>query len=345
MTVQVQTVTGPISSAELGTTLTHEHILVDARSAWRRPDPEDLERVRIALAPVAIENLGAIRVDPYLSLDNMLLDDVALAAREVSHFAAAGGRTIVEQTPEGLGRDPHGLRRVAELTGVQIIMGAGFYLERAHPEHIAGWGVEEVHEHIVGDVTEGVDGVRAGVIGEIAIGPEPLESEHRVLRGAVRAQRDTGVPLEIHLPAWGRRAHEAMDIVEEEGGDPARTVLCHMNPSGDDLDYQRSVLARGAFIQYDMVGQELFFPGEGQCSSDVDDARWIAHLCDLGYRDQLLLSSDVFTKNMLKTFGGYGYDHVPRVFRQRLADFGVDDAMFEHLTVANPRRLFEGADR
>lgn len=343
MTVQVQTVTGPIPSSELGMTLTHEHVLVDARSAWRRPDPRDAERSRIALAPVAIENLGAIRVDPYLSLDNMLLDDVGLAAREVAHFAAAGGRTIVEQTPEGLGRDPHGLRRVSELTGVQIVMGAGFYLERAHPAHIAGWGPEEVHAHIAGDVTEGVEGIRAGVIGEIALGPEPRESEHRVLRGAVRAQQDTGVPLEIHLPAWGRRAHEALDIVEEEGGDPASVVLCHMNPSGDDLAYQRSVLERGAFVQYDMVGQELYFPGEGQCSSDVDDARWIARLCELGHIDQLLVSSDVFTKNMLKSFGGYGYDHVPRVFRERLAEFGVDDDAFEHLTVRNPRRLFEAA--
>lgn len=320
----------------------HEHILVDARSAWRKPSVKDDLKTQVAFAPVTMDVLGAIRVDPYLSLDNMLLDDIALAASEVAHFATAGGRTIVEQTPEGLGRDPQGLRRVSELTGVQIIMGAGFYLERAHPEFVSGFGIDEVREHIVRDLLEGVNGIRAGIIGEIAIGPEPLESEHRVLRGAIRAQRDTNVPLEIHLPAWKLRAHDAMDMLEIEGGDPTRTVLCHMNPTGNNLDYQRSVLERGAYIQYDMVGQELYFPGEGQCSSDVDDAQWIARLCELGFQDQILISSDVFTKNMLKHFGGYGYDHVPRVFSTRLAEFGVDSEMFQHLTVNNPRKLFEG---
>ena len=77
----------------------------------------------------------------------------------------------------------------------------------------------------------------------------------------------------VHLPGWFRLGHDVLDIVEEEGGDPRHTVLCHMNPSFADLDYQTACAARGAFIEYDMIGMDYFYADQQvQCPSDEEDA-------------------------------------------------------------------------
>ncbi|TIP61800.1 MAG: phosphotriesterase-related protein, partial [Mesorhizobium sp.] len=68
----------------------------------------------------------------------------------------------------------------------------------------------------------------------------------------------TRVPLSIHLPGWERLAHEVLDVVEAEGADLHHTVLCHMNPSHNDLDYQTSLARRGAFLEYDMIGMDYY---------------------------------------------------------------------------------------
>ena len=76
-----------------------------------------------------------------------------------------------------------------------------------------------------------------------------------------------------------------LDIVEEEGGDPRHTVLCHMNPSFADLDYQTACAARGAFIEYDMIGMDYFYADQQvQCPSDEEVAGAIARLVDGGLR-------------------------------------------------------------
>lgn len=89
-------------------------------------------------------------------------------------------------------------------------------------------------------------GVKAGIIGEIGVSADFTSEEEKVLRGAARAQARTGAPLEVHLPGWERLAGRILDVVAEEGGDLTRTILCHMNPSGRDPEYQIDLASRGA---------------------------------------------------------------------------------------------------
>ena len=99
-----------------------------------------------------------------------------------------------------------------------------------------------------------------------------------------------------------------LDIVEAEGADLRHTVLCHMNPSHDDVAYQTSLAERGAFIEYDMIGMDYWYADqEVQCPSDEENARAIRRLVDLGHGDRVLLSQDVFLKMMLTRYGGFGY--------------------------------------
>lgn len=339
----VQSVLGPISSAELGTTICHEHLYLDNALSWR--GLEHPEARRFAEKTLAIEDLGTLGDDPYLSRDNQRLDDVELTIAEVAPFAGAGGRTILDPTCRGMGHDPLAVRRISEASGVTVVLGCGYYLERTHPPEVASSSVEALTEAIEADVRDGIDGsgVRPGFVGEIGVSPLFTPNEEKCLRAAARAQRSTRLPLSVHLPGWLRHGDRVLDVIEEEGADPRATILCHMNPSHDDPIYQARLANRGAFLEYDMLGMTYYYPGEGQSPSDDQAAVAIRDLVASGFGDRILLSSDVFLKMMLGAFGGHGYGHTLQRFVPRLRRYGVADEAIDRMLVANPRALFDNA--
>jgi phosphotriesterase-related protein len=338
---QVMTVRGPMPLDSLAVTLMHEHLLLDARSWWHRPS--EPERLYLASAPVHAGIVGELRMDPFANLDNCRLDDEQLAIAELLPFKALGGVTVVDPTCRGIGRDPLALRRISEATGLNVVMGAGYYLEGSQPPAVAEMSADAIADEIVRDAFEGVDGtgVRIGLIGEIGVSGDFTPEEEKSLIGAARAQRRTGLPLMVHLPGWFRHGHRVLDLVEAEGADLRHTVLCHMNPSHDDVAYQTSLAERGAFIEYDMIGMDYWYADQGvQCPSDEENARAIRRLLDLGYGDRVLLSQDVFLKMMLTRYGGFGYAYLLRHFVPRLQRHGVSEAAIRTMLVDNPRRVF-----
>lgn len=336
---QVMTVLGPVPAVDLGPTLMHEHLLNDCRCWWHRPTQPD--RQHLAAAPVSPAILGELRMDPFVCLDNCALDDEAAAVDELRPAAALGCRTVVDPTCRGIGRDPAALVRIAQATGLNVVMGAGYYLQASHPPGFARLSVQDVCDEIVAEATEGIGGVRIGLVGEIGVSSDFTAAEELSLRGAARAAARTGLPLMVHLPGWFRHGHRVLDITEAEGADPAHTVLCHMNPSGADAPYQDSLARRGAFLEYDMVGMDYWYADQGvQCPSDEENARAILRLAGAGHLGQVLLSQDVFLKMMLTRHGGFGYAYVQRHFLPRLRRMGMGEAELDRLMVGNPRRVF-----
>jgi phosphotriesterase-related protein len=339
--VTVETVLGPIAPEEMGVTLMHEHLLLDA-TPWFT-EPAEASQRTLAYRPVSIEMLGALRNAPFICRDNCELFDEAAATDEVRRFRLAGGDTVVDPTCRGIGRDPRALQRISRATGLQVVMGAGYYLEPAHPRHVRDMSVDAVADEIERDVVDGVDGVRAGIIGEIGISKDFTPEEEKVLRGAARAQKATGVPLEVHLPGWERHGGRVLDTVAEEGGDLRRTVLCHMNPSGEDFAYQADLAHRGAWLEYDMIGMDYFYADQqAQSPSDEENARALRRLRDAGLLGSVLLSQDVFIKIQLVRYGGTGYAHILEHFVPRLRRHGFTDDDIITLLVDNPRRVFAG---
>jgi phosphotriesterase-related protein len=335
----VMTVLGPIPADQLGITLPHEHILNDCRCWWHEPTTP--ERQHLALGPVRIEILGELRQDPFVNRDNCALDDEPLALRELMDFKAAGGATVVDPTCRGIGRNSEALVRIARATGLNIVMGAGYYLETSHPPELAAMSVDAIADEIVAEALDGIDGVRIGLIGEIGVSADFTAAERKSLRGAARAQARTGLPLMVHLPGWFRRGLEVLDIVAAEGGDPQQTVLCHMNPSFADPEYQLACAGRGAFIEYDMIGMDYFYADQGvQCPADEDTAAAIVRLVEAGIGDRLLLSQDVFLKMMLQAYGGNGYAFVLNHFVPRLRRHGLPETAIRAMLIDNPRRVF-----
>ncbi len=336
----VMTVAGLIAAADMGVTLMHEHILNDC-SCWWNP-PVTPGRQHLADLPVGIEILGELRQDPFVNRHNITLDDEPLAVAELAAFRAAGGATVVDPTCRGIGRNPAALRRISAATRLNIVMGAGYYLASSHPAELAGMTVGQVADQIVAEALHGVDGSRIGLIGEIGVSAAFTHDEEKSLRGAAQAQVRTGLPLMVHLPGWFRLGHRVLDIIEQEGCDPRHAVLCHMNPSHGDADYQNDLAARGAFVEFDMIGMEFFYADQQvQCPSDDLVATAILRLADAGHLDRILLSQDVFLKMMLMRYGGNGYAFVLQHFLPRLRRHGMDDAALHDLMTTNPRRVFQ----
>ncbi|WP_209850647.1 phosphotriesterase family protein [Rhizobium herbae] len=340
----VMTVLGPIPVDDMGTTLMHEHIFLDGEKSWRCPCHPDAQA--IGTQKVSMEIIGELRMNPYMNRDNVSLDDGDLALSELKRFQALGGHTVVDTTNIGIGREPAKLARIAKMSGLKIVMGTGFYLEFSHPDWLKAMDVDAVTEFIVDDIGGGEKQpeIMAGIIGEIGVSKDFTSEERKSLRGAARASKITGVPLSVHLPGWERLAHEVLDVVEEEGADLRHTILCHMNPSHEDLPYQKALAERGAFLEYDMIGMDFYYADQdAQSPSDEQNARAIRSLIDMGYGDRILLSQDVFLKIMLTRYGGFGYGFILKHFLPRLKRHGVDQAAIDRMLIDNPKSVFSSA--
>lgn len=337
----VMTVTGPVAIADMGVTLMHEHILLDGATSWKCPCHPD-ER-RIAEQPVSMEIIGELRMNPYMNRDNVSLDDSDLALSELAKYRALGGHTVVDATNIGIGRDPVKLARIARASGLRIVMGTGFYLQHTHPDWLKAMDVDDVTEFLVNDVGGGSTQpeIMAGIIGEVGVSKDFTDEERKSLRASARAAKITGVPLTIHLPGWERLAHDVLDVVEAERADLRHTVLCHMNPSHNDLAYQRSLAERGAFLEYDMIGMDFYYADQdAQSPSDEQNAQAIRSLIDMGLVDRILLSQDVFLKIMLTRFGGFGYGFILKHFVPRLKRHGVEQSAIDRMLIDNPKTVF-----
>jgi phosphotriesterase-related protein len=325
----IQTVTGVIDSAQLGLTLTHEHILNDVLSWWH-PPLNDSPRARALVdEKVSMENLWELRHDPFVNKDNCTMTDRALAVKELQRFVAQGGKSIIETSADGNGRDPEGLAEISRTTGLNIIMGTGYYLDASQPAENDAKSERDIAQEIIRDITEGARGtkVRSGIIGEIGVGSSFTAREKKSLAAACVRYGD-----------------EVLDFCAARGVPMESIVLCHSNPSGDDYDYQSRLINRGAYIQYDMIGMEVFYADQqAQCPSGDDDARNIARLVANGHGARVLMSQDIFLKSLLRTYGGPGYGHLIEFFLPRLERHGLPLERSLALMTDNPRRLFEEA--
>lgn len=352
-TGHVVTVEGRIDPDELGVTLPHEHMFADA-SNWFTP-PESAYERGLAEEPVSLENRGYIEHNLYGNVDNMRLNSYEEAVEEITRFQRAGGDAVVDLTPKNVGRDPRRVRAIARETGLTFVHGTGYYVRTAHPDYLEDMSGEEIEAEFVSDVREGIGDtdVRAGVVGELGASDRIHEVEAKVIRAGARAAVRTGAPMNIHTP--GRTPHSQqdrtyppsrwalglLDICEEEGLAPDRVVMSHLDRTFyEDLDYQREVAERGAYVEYDLWGLEAYIKEfDDGLPSDVRRAEWVAELVEDGYADRLLFSHDVWGKIQRVKYGGYGYGHLLENVASILRARGVSRETFERITVENPRRV------
>lgn len=341
----VQTVTGPVDAGDLGLVLPHEHLFNELSGALDAPSHEST--APLAGQRVTPDVASALRQDPYCCPDNLAAKPVADVLREVAAFRDVGGGTVVDATSSAaIGRDPGRLYEVARETGVHVVMGCGAYLEKFEGSRITAAAVDAQARALDEELTHGTGdhAVRPGLIGEIGVSPDFTPAERGSLRAAALAQLGhPHIPLMVHLPGWQRRAHEVLDtVLDEVGVAPDRVVLAHMDPSGHDTGYQDSLAERGVWLEFDMIGMDISFPHEGAAPEAEATADAVARLAARGSAGQLLLSHDLFLKQMWTRNGGNGLTFVPTVFARMLTDRGLDPGLVRALTHRNPARMLSG---
>jgi phosphotriesterase-related protein len=335
----IQTVRGPLAPAALGRTLTHEHLLWDQRCYWQG-DPEELSLRELFHQPVSIENLGRIYYHPHQNLDNIQQWSIEVAIQEAGLFKRAGGASLVDVTTLGLGRDPRALLAISEATGLNVVMGAGYYVAEAHPPEVKALSAEKLAEMIIQEFAEGVKdtGIQPGVIGEVGVNDVQNPHERKSLRAAALAQKVTGAPLYIHPPMAETHGHTILDALEQEGVDLTRVVLCHCDPTLDKPDYHSSLAQRGAYIEYDQFGLE-FVAGGVFLPRDIERIRAMREQIARGNLDHILMSQDVAFKTSLTRYGGWGYAHIVRDLVPFMLREGISRQELDAIMIANPRRL------
>jgi len=343
-TGQVQTVLGAISSEAMGITLPHEHLLIDFKVMFVEPAPAS-DKGR-AWEPVSLANLGWVRQHFNANLDNLRLTDEEVAIDEIPLFQQAGGATVVDPTPRTLARDPLALARIARATGLHVVMGSGYYVAASHPPDMDARTIDDLAREMIADVTAGPGdtGVRAGLLGEIGTTYPWTENERKVLRAAIAAQRETGAPLMIHPGRHPGMPMELAEFVGKEGGDLARTIMCHIDRTIADVRAVIDLAQTGMWLEYDLFGMEnSYYPYNPSFDMPNDGGR-MAHvlaLIEAGHGDRVLLSHDIAYKTSLVKYGGYGYHHLLVNVVPRLRMKGVDEPGLRRLLVDNPRRAFQ----
>jgi len=337
------TVLGPVDGAALGVTLPHEHLLIDFAVMFR--EPTTASDKALAYQPVTLSNVGWVRQNFNANLDNLRLLDEQTAHDEIMLFRHAGGQTVVDPTNVSLSRDPLALARISRATGLNIVMGAGYYVAAAHPADMDRRSEDSLVVEIVREVTVGVGdtGVRAGLIGEIGNTWPWTENEKKVVRAAVEAQKQTGAPLMIHPGRDEAAPMQIVELIAKHGGDLRRTVMCHIERTIADPQHLYDLAATGVWLEYDLFGLEhSYYPYNPDFDMPNDGGRMaqILALIARGHQDQILVSHDIAYKSSLTKYGGYGYHHLLVNVVPRLRRKGVDDAGLRRLLVDNPARAF-----
>ena len=337
--MDIQSVIKPLKKSELGIVAPHEHVLLDLTAFYQAlpvPGVDDP-----ATQKVEMWNLGILSRDCYALKDNLLLDNEEVAIRELNFFKNAGGTTVVDASLPGIGRSPQGLARIAKETGLNIIMGTGFYVGETHPKGLDAMTEAEIGELMVQELTQGVDGVRAGYIGEIGISEIFDDKERRVLRAAAIAHHKTGAAINVHINPWTTNGIEAADILLAAGVNPKRICISHVDVENRE-EYILALLKKGVYIEFDNFGKEYYIrrevrnSGYGNFVHDTQRVALLKKLIDQGYLSQLLLTCDLCLKNLLHCYGGWGYDHVLINIVPMMEDEGITNEQIQTMLTKNP---------
>jgi phosphotriesterase-related protein len=326
---QVETVNGPVDTADLGTTYMHEHVFVLTPEVQMNY-PEEWGREE---------------------------DRVADAVVKLKAAAAQGTKTFVDPTVIGLGRYIPRIQQIAkQVPELNLIVATGCYSYDHVPFffHFRGPALSEaigidvpdpMVEMFVRDITEGIadTGVKAAFL-KCAIDEYGMtKGVRRIMRAVGQAHRATGAPITVHTHPGNHTGMEVKKLLCDEGGvDPTRVVLGH---SGDSNDADHlSMLADFGFI----LGMDRFGVHVGDSTFEAR-CDIVVEMCRRGYADRMVLSHDAacyidwIDPNIIAVMDKWNYLHIADDVIPYLREHGVTEEQVDAMLVGNPRRYFENA--
>lgn len=334
----IQTVCGEISEKQLGTTLAHEHILIDLRCVVEEPQTgKDVFYEKLSLS-----NRYRVYNDPYTLYDNAFIDNVEIAIQELKLYKQAGGTSIVDATLDEIGRDPLQLKHIAEQSGVNIIMGCGHYVDVALPVNVHNATVKELAEEMIQDITIGVreTGIKAGVIGEIGTSEQITPAERKLLTAAGIASAQTGKAVHVHTALYKENGFDVIETLKRQNMATNKIAINHIDVKLRE-DYILKLLDMGVYVEFDNFGKEFYIFSKGnrdlteRFAYDLERVQLLVKLVEKGYLNQILITNDICLKSMLCAYGGNGYGHILNTVKAMLLNCGLSEQQLQTLLVDN----------
>ncbi len=317
----IRTVTGDIAPESLGVTYAHDHLF--------------------CIPPLWQEK----------KIDDFMIDDVEASIKDVELFTKAGGQSVYDATAIDYGRDPTALKTIAERTGIKIIATAGFNKAIMWPGRMRDQNITfqawidarsraEIRDHIASEITTGLDGtaIKGGVV-KFGTGYNTISAaEDKVLRATLDAHKETNAPIHSHTEL-GTLILEQLAIVKEEGVDPSRLTIAHVDRNPDPWVHRKAA-ETGVFMCFDGISRVKYHP-----ESVLIDC--IIKLVQRGHEKQIMIGGDIARRTMYRNYGegglGLGYileSWVPR-FIEEAGEAGFDGKQLIHtFMVENPKRAF-----
>jgi phosphotriesterase-related protein len=322
----VETIRGPVDTADLGRTYMHEHVFVlDADVQQNYPSEWGSEDERVADAVIKLKAL-----------------------------AAQGIRTIVDPTVIGLGRYIPRIERIAEqVPDLHIIPATGcytydqvpFFFYYRDPAVYAALGADvpdPMIEMFTADITEGITGtgVKAAFL-KCAIDHKGLtDGVARVMRAVARTHRATGAPITVHTHPGSQTGLIVKQLLcDEEGVDATRVVLGHSGDSAD-VDHLSALADLGFILGMDRFG--LYVDTTFEARADT-----VVEMCRRGYADRMVLSHDtscyldMIDPRVVALLTTWTYLHIHDEVLPYMRERGVTEAQIDTMLVDTPRRYFE----
>jgi phosphotriesterase-related protein len=310
----VETVNGPIDVEELGLTLIHEH--------FRTTD----EGVRFQF--------------PHL-YDEQAEWEVAIA--DAKAVKGHGVRTVVEPSALFLTRDAAFSKRIADESGLHVVLATGVYTYDHLPQPLLNRNEDQIADIFVHEIENGIQGtgIKPAFIKCAADEPGLTPNVEKLHRAAARASTRTGKPIMAHSRPASGTGPEQMRIFAEEGVDPDKVHIAHTGDT-DDLDYIERLLDTGCWIGMDRYGLDLFLPIEPRNAT-------VLALLERGYADRMFLSQDYCSSIDWFPIEVQAYlkeNEVPKwsmtlLFEEiitELKERGMTDEQLEEMMVENPKR-------
>lgn len=336
----VQTVLGPVRPEDLGVTLPHEHLSMDFSPVYIRPPGKDSH---MAECPFSLENLGWIQRFPFSHRNNLNLADAAAqeaVVEEMKYFKKNGGGTLVENTTTGLNRNLEFLKQVALESGVNVVAGAGFYIASAQTPSVLQYSVEEIARVMRTEMTEGINGIKCGVIGELASIYPVQPFEKRVLEASAIVQQELQCPVIVHPHRVAEAPQEVVRLYLEGGGKVDKMVMSHLDRTLLTLEELCEFAKLGTFLEFDMFGIECSHYQLHEATDMLSDAQRIQLLKGLvheGFEDRIVVAHDIYAKHRLMKFGGHGYSHILLNMVPKMLQRGISQSTIDKFLIHNPR--------
>ncbi len=297
--------------------------------------------VRTVCGDIAPESLGVTYMHEHLhgfsgsepSDPDLNLDSEAAAALELLLFRGAGGGAMVEMSPQDYSRNPFVLKRLSETTGVHIVMVTGYIKAASANKFVEHKRVNEIADELIKDIQEGVGdtGIKAGLLKAGSSLNAITANEEKMLRGAARAQRETGALISTHTEA-GTMALEQIAIFKEENVPPEKILIGHMDRKLD-YDYHLEVAKTGVTLGYDQFSKEKYAP-------DFRRIEFLTKLFKVGYGQQIAISGDLARRSDLTSYGGGpGYTFLLWRIKPWLKKSSLTEENIQTLFVETPKRL------